>query len=111
MRLPCFVGSHLCDRLLKDNNNYVICVDNFLTGQTRNIDHNINNPRFKFIQQDIRDYFYEDVNEIYNLACPASPIHYQKTLIMKTMVSVLGTYNLLELAKKNRCKVFSGFDK
>lgn len=94
-----FIGSHLCKELL-DEGNYVICLDNFFTGSKDNIKHLIGNKKFKLVEHDITKEFFEDVNQIYNLACPASPVHYQYDAVKTVKTSVLGIINMLELAKK-----------
>lgn len=99
-----FLGSHLCDRLI-DAGNHVICVDNLYTGSLQNIEHLFKHTRFEFIQQDICLPLDIAVDEIYNLACPASPVHYQRDAIQTTKTSVIGAINLLELAKKNKAKI------
>lgn len=95
-----FIGSHLCEKLLKDG-NYVICLDNFFTGSINNINHLINNSNFKLVEHDITEPYFEHVEQIYNLACPASPPHYQYDSVKTMKTSVLGIINMLELAKKN----------
>jgi len=100
-----FLGSHLCERLLKEGHR-VICLDNFFTGNRENIAHLMNDPSFEVIEHDICDPIYIDVDEIYNFACPASPIHYQADPIHTTKTSVLGALNLLGLAKRLGCKIF-----
>lgn len=100
-----FLGSHLCDRLL-DQGHEVLCVDNLFTGTKRNIDHLHNNPRFEFLRHDVTFPLYVEVDEIYNLACPASPIHYQHDPIQTTKTSVHGAINVLGLAKRLKCKIF-----
>ena len=99
-----FIGSHLCERLLKLGNE-VICVDNFYTGSTSNIMHLIKNPYFEFIRHDITFPLFLEVNEIYNLACPASPIHYQNDPVQTTKVNVHGSINMLGLAKRLKAKI------
>lgn len=94
-----FVGSHLIDRLLKDGNE-VICVDNYFTGQKQNIVHVMSNPFFEYIRHDITMPFFIEVDEIFNLACPASPIHYQHNPIKTVKTSVSGAINMLGLAKR-----------
>lgn len=94
-----FIGSHLCEKLLNDS-NYVICLDNFFTGSKSNIAHLISNKNFELIEHDITKEFFVQVDQIYNLACPASPPHYQYDPIKTTKTSVLGIINMLELAKK-----------
>ena len=100
-----FLGSHLCDRLLRDG-AYVICLDNFFTGRIKNIAHMQTNARFEVVDHDISRPFAIEVDEIYNLACPASPIHYQFDPIQTTKTSVLGAINMLDLALKNRARIF-----
>lgn len=99
-----FIGSHLCKRLL-DEGNFVICLDNFFTGSRRNIESMTNNPNFKLIEHDIINPIDIDVNEIYNLACPASPPHYQYDSVKTMKTSILGILNMLELAKKYSAKI------
>ncbi len=99
-----FIGSHLCERLLKEGNE-VICVDNFFTGQKRNIIHLLANPYFEFIRHDICFPLYVEVDEIYNLACPASPVHYQFDPVQTTKVSVSGAINMLGLAKRVKARI------
>jgi len=100
-----FVGSHLIDRIL-DRGHEVICVDNFFTGSKRNIDHLHNNPQFEFMRHDVTFPLYVEVDEIYNLACPASPVHYQHDPVQTTKTSVHGAINMLGLAKRLNCKIF-----
>lgn len=99
-----FLGSHLIDRLLGRGND-VICVDNLFTGTQRNIDHLIGHSRFEFIRHDVTSPLYVEVDEIYNLACPASPIHYQHDPVQTTKTSVHGAINMLGLAKRLRCRI------
>ncbi|MCB2221947.1 MAG: SDR family oxidoreductase [Bacteroidetes bacterium] len=99
-----FLGSHLCERLLKEENE-VICLDNFFTGRKQNIIHLINNPFFEMIRHDVTMPFFIEVDEIYNLACPASPIHYQYNAIKTIKTSVMGAINMLGLAKRVRAKI------
>src|SRR5512137_599675 len=99
-----FVGSHLCERLLKDGNE-VICLDNYFTGQKQNIVHLLNNPFFELIRHDVTMPFFIEVDEIYNLACPASPIHYQLNAIKTVKTSVMGSINMLGLAKRAQAKI------
>lgn len=99
-----FLGSHLCDRLLKDG-NYVICLDNFYTGHSINIEHMINNNNFKLLKHDIINPIKINVDEIYNLACPASPIHYQHDPIFTLKTSIFGTVNMAEIAIKLNAKI------
>ena len=100
-----FLGSHLCDELVKKNK--VICVDNLFTGSKDNIKHLLENKNFKFINHDIINplYIKEKIDEIYHLACPASPIHYQHNAIRTIKANVLGTINILGLAKKHKAKI------
>jgi UDP-glucuronate decarboxylase len=99
-----FVGSHLCERLLADGGN-VICLDNFFTGAKRNIDHLLDHHRFELIRHDVTFPLYIEVDQIYNLACPASPIHYQHDPVQTTKTSVHGAINMLGLAKRLRAKI------
>ena len=100
-----FVGSHLIDHLLEQGHE-VLCVDNLFTGTKRNIDHLHNHPRFELMRHDVTFPLYVEVDEIYNLACPASPIHYQHDPVQTTKTSVHGAINMLGLAKRLRCKIF-----
>ncbi len=100
-----FIGSHLCERLLSEGNE-VICVDNFFTGTKDNIKHLLPNPDFEVIRHDICFPLYVEVDEIYNLACPASPVHYQSDPVQTTKVNVSGSINMLGLAKRLRIKIF-----
>lgn len=99
-----FLGSHLCETLLNQGNE-VICVDNYFTGQKQNIVHLLNNPYFELIRHDVIMPFFIEVDEIYNLACPASPIHYQYNPIKTVKTSVMGAINMLGLAKRIKAKV------
>jgi UDP-glucuronate decarboxylase len=99
-----FLGSHLCDRLLEQGHE-VLCADNLFTGGKRNIDHLHNHPRFEFIRHDITFPLYVEVDEIYNLACPASPIHYQHDPVQTTKTSVHGAINMLGLAKRLKARI------
>jgi UDP-glucuronate decarboxylase len=99
-----FLGSHLIDRLLQEGNE-VVCVDNLFTGTKRNIEHLHGNPRFEFIRHDVTFPLYIEVDEIYNLACPASPIQYQHDPVQTTKTSVHGAINMLGLAKRLRCRI------
>jgi UDP-glucuronate decarboxylase len=99
-----FIGSHICDKLTLQGHN-VYCIDNLLTGKKKNIEHLINKKNFKFIKRDINQKILLNVDEIYNLACPASPPKYQKNPIETVKASVLGSINLLDLAKKNNAKI------
>jgi len=100
-----FLGSHLCDRLLRDRHD-VLCVDNFFTGAKDNIIHLLENPHFEFLRHDVCFPLYVEVDEIYNLACPASPIHYQHDPVQTTKTSVHGAINMLGLAKRVKAKIF-----
>jgi len=99
-----FLGSFLCERLLKEGCD-VVCVDNFYTGTKRNIIHLMENPYFEFIRHDITFPLYLEVDEIYNLACPASPVHYQNDPVQTTKVNVHGSINMLGLAKRLKAKI------
>ena len=100
-----FIGSHLCERLLNEGND-VLCVDNYFTGVKDNIAHLLDNPRFEIMRHDVTFPLYVEVDEIYNLACPASPVHYQYDPVQTTKTSVHGAINMLGLAKRLRAKVF-----
>jgi len=100
-----FLGSHLCDRLLDDGHE-VLCLDNFYTGTKENIVHLIDNPYFEVIRHDVTFPLYVEVDEIYNLACPASPIHYQFDPVQTTKTTVHGAINMLGLAKRVKAKIF-----
>lgn len=99
-----FLGSHLCERLLNDGNE-VLCLDNFYTGRKENIIHLLDNPYFEVLRHDVCFGIHVEVNEIYNLACPASPIHYQFDPVQTTKTSVLGSINMLGLAKRLKIKI------
>lgn len=99
-----FLGSHLCDKLIQRGHD-VVCVDNFFTGSKRNIEHLISNPRFELLRHDVTFPLFIEVGEIYNLACPASPIHYQFDPVQTTKTSVHGAINMLGLAKRLRAKI------
>lgn len=99
-----FVGSHLCERLLNEGNE-VICLDNYFTGSKRNIIHLLDHPYFELIRHDITSPFFIEVDEIYNLACPASPVHYQYNPIKTIKTSVMGAINMLGLAKRIKAKI------
>ncbi|MBW1667471.1 MAG: SDR family oxidoreductase [Deltaproteobacteria bacterium] len=99
-----FLGSHLCERLLKEGYS-VICLDNYFTGQKRNIFHLMDNRNFEVIRHDIVNPIFLEVDEIYNLACPASPIHYQYNPVKTTKTSVMGAINMLGLAKRVKAKI------
>ncbi len=100
-----FLGSHLCDRLIKDGHD-VLCVDNYFTGRKNNIIHLTGNPRFEAMRHDVTFPLYVEVDEIYNLACPASPVHYQFDPVQTTKTSVHGAINMLGLAKRVKAKIF-----
>lgn len=100
-----FLGSHLCERLLKEGHE-VLCADNFFTGSRDNIIHLLGSPHFELMRHDICLPLYVEVDEIYNFACPASPLHYQADPIQTIKTSVLGALNLLGLAKRLKCKIF-----
>ena len=99
-----FLGSHLCDRLLEDGAE-VLCVDNFFTGTRRNIEHLLHNRRFELMRHDVTFPLYVEVDQIYNLACPASPVHYQHDPVQTTKTSVIGAINMLGLAKRLKVKI------
>jgi UDP-glucuronate decarboxylase len=99
-----FLGSHLCDRLLKEGNE-VLCVDNLFTGRKKNIYHLLENKKFEFLRHDVTFPLFVEVDEIYNLACPASPIHYQFDPVQTTKTSVIGAINMLGLAKRLKIKI------
>ncbi len=99
-----FIGSHLCEKLL-NKNNYVICLDNFFTGSRKNIEPFLDNPNFELIEHDIVKPLYIDVDRIYNLACPASPVHYQYNAIKTVKTNVLGVINMLGIAKRTGARI------
>ena len=99
-----FLGSHLCDRLVKQG-HHVLCVDNYFTGSKKNIEHLLKFPNFEVIRQDICIPLYVELDEIYNLACPASPQHYQHDPIQTMKTSVIGSFNMLGLAKRTGAKI------
>jgi UDP-glucuronate decarboxylase len=99
-----FLGSHLCERLL-DAGHDVLCVDNYFTGRRSNVAHLLDNPRFEIMRHDVTFPLYVEVDEIYNLACPASPVHYQHDPVQTTKTSVHGAINMLGLAKRLRAKI------
>jgi len=99
-----FIGSHLCERLL-ERGDEVLCVDNFFTGTRRNVHHLLSHPRFELTRHDICFPLYVEVDQIFNLACPASPIHYQFDPVQTTKVSVIGSINMLGLAKRVKAKI------
>ncbi|MEH6659263.1 UDP-glucuronic acid decarboxylase family protein [Leeuwenhoekiella marinoflava] len=99
-----FIGSHLCERLLNEGNE-VICLDNYFTGSKRNIIELLGNPYFELVRHDITEPYYAEVDEIYNLACPASPVHYQYNPIKTIKTSVMGAINMLGLAKRVKAPI------
>jgi len=99
-----FLGSHLCERLLREGHD-VLCVDNFYTGRKQNVLHLLPNGRFEMMRHDVTFPLYIEVDEIYNLACPASPIHYQHDPVQTTKTSVHGAINMLGLAKRVKAKI------
>lgn len=99
-----FLGSHLCERLLNEGNE-VICVDNYFTGSKKNVLHLLDNPYFELVRHDVTAPYFVEVDEIYNLACPASPIHYQYNPIKTVKTSVMGAINMLGLAKRIKAKI------
>lgn len=100
-----FLGSHLCDRLVKAGHE-VLCVDNYFTGRRGNVAHLLDHPNFELVRHDVTFPLYVEVDEIFNLACPASPIHYQYDPVQTTKTSVHGAINMLGLAKRTRAKIF-----
>ncbi|MGH6988998.1 MAG: UDP-glucuronic acid decarboxylase family protein [Stellaceae bacterium] len=100
-----FLGSHLCDRLIADGHD-VLCVDNYFTGRKDNVARHLANPHFEALRHDVTFPLYVEVDEIYNLACPASPIHYQFDPVQTTKTSVIGAINMLGLAKRVKAKIF-----
>ncbi len=99
-----FIGSHLCERLLNEGNE-VICLDNYFTGSKENVMHLLNNPYFELVRHDVTEPYYAEVDQIYNLACPASPIHYQYNAIKTIKTSVMGAINMLGLAKRVNARI------
>src|SRR6266699_2846425 len=99
-----FLGSHLCEQLVAAGHD-VLCADNFFTGTKRNVEHLLGNPRFEVLRHDITFPLYVEVDQIYNLACPASPIHYQFDPVQTTKTSVHGAINMLGLAKRVKAKI------
>lgn len=99
-----FIGSHLCERLL-DEGNEVLCLDNFFTGRRENIFHLLDNPRFELLRHDVTEPILLEVDQIYNLACPASPVHYQYNPVKTVKTSVMGAINMLGLAKRVRARI------
>ena len=100
-----FLGSHLCERLVRQGHD-VICLDNFFTSQKGNVEHLLDCHNFELVRHDVVDPFHFEVDEIYNLACPASPIHYQFDPVQTTKTSVHGAINMLGLAKRVKAKIF-----
>jgi UDP-glucuronate decarboxylase len=100
-----FLGSHLCDRLIEQGHE-VLCADNLFTGSRRNVAHLLGHPRFEFLRHDVTFPLFVEVDQIYNLACPASPIHYQHDPVQTTKTSVHGAINMLGLAKRLKCRIF-----
>lgn len=99
-----FIGSHLCERLVNEGND-VICMDNYFTGAKSNVIHLLGNPYFELIRHDVTEPYYAEVDQIYNLACPASPIHYQYNAIKTIKTSVMGAINMLGLAKRVKARI------
>lgn len=99
-----FIGSHLCTRLLEDGHD-IICLDNFFTGSKNNVFNHIGNPHFELVRHDVIHPYHAEVDEIYNLACPASPVHYQHNAIKTIKTSVMGAINMLGLAKRVNAKI------
>src|SRR5574344_379053 len=99
-----FIGSHLCTRLVEDGND-VICLDNYYTGTKENVWHLIGKPNFELVRHDVINPYWAEIDEIYNLACPASPIYYQHDPIQTTKTSVFGIFNMLGLARRTHCKI------
>lgn len=99
-----FLGSHLCERLLERGDD-VICLDNFFTGSKRNVEHLLGNPRFELIRHDITEPILLEADRVYNLACPASPVHYQYNAVKTIKTNVIGTINMLGLAKRVRARI------
>ena len=99
-----FLGSHLCDKLINEGNE-VICLDNFFTGRKQNIIHLLDNPNFELVRHDVTEPYYAEVDQIYNLACPASPVHYQYNPIKTIKTSVMGAINMLGLAKRVKATI------
>ncbi len=99
-----FIGSHLCDKLISEGHD-VLCLDNYFTGSKKNIEHLLDKPYFELIRHDIIEPILLEVDQIYHFACPASPIHYQYNPVKTTKTSVMGTINMLGLAKRVRARV------
>ena len=100
-----FLGSHLCEKLL-NSKSHILCVDNYFTSSKKNISHLLDFPNFEILRHDITFPLYAEVDEIYNLACPASPIHYQKDPVQTLKVNIMGAVNMLGLAKRTKAKIF-----
>lgn len=101
-----FIGSHLCERLVNEGHD-VICLDNFYSGSKENVWHLIGKPNFELVRHDVINPYWAEVDEIYNLACPASPIYYQNDPIQTTKTSVFGAYHMLGLARRTKAKILS----
>ena len=99
-----FIGSHLCERLLADGNE-VIALDNYFTGDKRNVEHLLGNPLFRMVRHDVTFPYFEEVDQIYNLACPSSPIYYMHDPVMTLKTSLIGAVNMLEVAKRMRARI------
>ena len=99
-----FIGSHLCERLVNEGHD-VICLDNFYSGSKENVWHLIGKPNFELVRHDVINPYWAEVDEIYNLACPASPIYYQNDPIQTTKTSVFGAYHMLGLARRTKAKI------
>ena len=99
-----FIGSHVCEKLIKENNN-VICLDNFFTGKKNNIEHLLGSPKFELVRHDVTMPFYAEVDEIWNLACPASPVHYQYNPVQTIKTNIMGSVNMLGLAKRTGARI------
>jgi len=99
-----FIGSHLCERLVNDGND-VICLDNYYTGKKENVWHLLNRPNFEIVRHDVTQPYWAEVDEIYNLACPASPVYYQTDPIQTMKTSMFGAYYMLGLARRTHCKI------
>jgi len=100
-----FLGSHLCEKLL-NSKNHILCVDNYFTSSKKNISHLLDHSNFEILRHDITFPLYAEVDEIYNLACPASPVHYQRDPVQTTKVNVIGAINMLGLAKRTKARIF-----
>ena len=100
-----FLGSHLCERLISQGHN-VLCVDNYFTGRKENVGHLLGTPHFEAMRHDVTHPLVVEVDEIYNLACPASPVHYQHDPVQTTKTSVIGAINMLGLARRLKAKIF-----